>query len=126
MRHDGAGDPARAHPIVASGDKSMRSVGARPARGNARYSDDTLPFAMRLGARLIAALALATVGSCRNPRVDANLAEALMQMGAQLSGVQQDYASLQGEVDSLRTVVARQDTIINRLAALANLPVEPR
>lgn len=104
----------------------MRRVGARPAAGNARYSGDTLPFAMRLGARLIAVLALAAIGSCRNPRVDANLAEALMQMGAQLSGVQQDYASLQGEVDSLRTVVARQDTIIKRLAAMANLPLEPR
>ncbi len=77
---------------------------------------------MRLSIRLLTAAALLALGGCRNPRVDANMAEALMQMGSQLSGIQQDYAILQSEVDSLRTVVARQDTIISRLAAQANLP----
>lgn len=81
--------------------------------------------AMRLSVRLLTATLLLALGGCRNPRVDANMAEALMQMGSQLSGVQQDYAILQSEVDSLRTVVARQDTIISRLAALANLPAAP-
>ncbi len=77
---------------------------------------------MRIRHRLLAAACLAAVSGCRNPRTDANMADALMQMGAQLSGIQQDYASIQGQVDSLRAVVAHQDTIITRLAALANLP----
>jgi hypothetical protein len=33
---------------------------------------------------------------------------------------------LQGQVDSLRTVVARQDTIIGRLASMAGLNITPR
>jgi hypothetical protein len=64
--------------------------------------------------------------SCRDPRAEANIAQAMTDVGTQLSAMQQDYAILQGEVDSLRTVVARQDTIITRLASMAGLPIAPR
>ena len=46
-----------------------------------------------------------------------------MQVGTEVSALRQDYAVLQNQVDSLRGVVARQDTLIGRLASLANTSV---
>jgi hypothetical protein len=75
--------------------------------------------------RLLLAAAL-LLGGCRDPRAEANIAQAMIDVGTQISSMQQDYALLQSELDSLRGVVARQDTIIGRLASLAGLPVGPR
>ena len=66
------------------------------------------------------------LGACRDPRAEANIAQAMIDVGTQLSAMQQDYAILQHELDSLRTVVARQDTIIGRLASMAGLPLPGR
>lgn len=76
-------------------------------------------------AALLAACALLLL-SCRDPRAEANIAQAMVDVGTQISMMQQDYAQLQSELDSLRTVVARQDTIIVRLASMAGLPIQPR
>lgn len=75
--------------------------------------------------RLTILLALAALG-CRDPRAEANIAQAMMDVGTQITVMQQDYSMLQAQVDSLRGVVARQDTIIGRLASLAGLPLPPR
>lgn len=64
--------------------------------------------------------------SCRDPRAEANIAEAMIQVGTEMSAMRQDFATLQNQVDSLRGVVARQDTVITRLASLANMPLPPR
>lgn len=77
-----------------------------------------MKFALLLGTILIA--------GCRDPRAEANIAQAMIDVGTQITVMQQDYAILQHELDSLRTVVARQDTIIVRLASLAGLPIQPR
>lgn len=66
------------------------------------------------------------LSGCRDPRAEANIAQAMIDVGTQLSAMQQDYAILQHELDSLRTVVARQDTVIGRLASLAGLPMPGR
>ena len=66
------------------------------------------------------------LSSCRDPRAEANIAQAMTDVGTQLSAMQQDYAVLQAQVDSLRGVVARQDTILGRLASMAGLPIAPR
>jgi hypothetical protein len=63
---------------------------------------------------------------CRDPRAEANIAQAMIDMGTQFSALQQDLGLLQSQVDSLRTIVARQDTMIVRLAAAANVPIPPR
>jgi len=68
----------------------------------------------------------ALLASCRDPRAEANIAEAMIQVGTEMSALRQDMAGLQNQVDSLRSVVARQDTMISRLAAAANVPVPPR
>ena len=71
-------------------------------------------------------LCLAVVGSCRDPRAEANIAQAMMDVGSTLSSMQQDYAMLQSTVDSLHTIVARQDTIISRMASHVGMPIGPR
>jgi hypothetical protein len=76
--------------------------------------------------RLIAFAAAVALVACRDPRAEANIAQAMIDVGTQVSAMQQDYAILQAQVDSLRTVVARQDTIIGRLAGMAGLPLPPR
>ena len=77
--------------------------------------------------KLIAVLTVALLASgCRNMRADANVAEAMIQIGNEISGIQQDYSSLQFTVDSLKQVVARQDTLISRLASLAGMPLTTR
>lgn len=74
---------------------------------------------MRSFCVVLAALLLC---SCRDPRAEANIAEAMMQVGTEISAMRQDYAMLQSQIDSLRGVVARQDTLLTRLATLANVP----
>lgn len=74
--------------------------------------------------RLSLLLSITLLASCRDPRAEANIAEAMMQVGTEVSALRQDYAVLQSQVDSLRGVVARQDTIIARLASLANVPIQ--
>ena len=78
---------------------------------------------MRKSVVACAALALS---ACRDPRAEANIAQAMTDVGTQITSLQQDYAILQSEVDSLRLVVARQDTVIGRLASMAGLPYTPR
>ena len=76
--------------------------------------------------RFLRALLVVALSGCRDPRAEANIAQAMTEVGTTLTLLQQDYALLQGEVDSLRRVVAQQDTIIRRLASMAGLPVPPR
>jgi hypothetical protein len=76
--------------------------------------------------RTLAVLLAAGLSGCRDPRAEANVAQAMTEVGTTLTLLQQDYAALQSQVDSLRDVVARQDTIIVRLASLAGLPLPPR
>jgi hypothetical protein len=49
----------------------------------------------------------------------------MIQVGTEISSMQQDFAALHAQVDSLRGVVARQDTLVARLAAAANMPAPP-
>lgn len=71
-------------------------------------------------------LLLAFLAGCRDPRADANIAEAMTQVGAQMTGFQQDVSLLQDQIDSLRQIVARQDTIIARLASATGVPLPQR
>jgi hypothetical protein len=73
-----------------------------------------------------ALFAAGTLSGClRNPSADAATAQALTEIADQLGAMQQDNAALQNQVDSLRTVVARQDTVVRRLANLAGVPMAP-
>ena len=76
--------------------------------------------------RLLPLLAAVVLISCRDPRAEANIAIAMNDVGIAINQMQQDAAIMQWQVDSLRQVVARQDTIINRLASHVGLPIMPR
>jgi hypothetical protein len=65
---------------------------------------------------------LIAFASCRNPQADAYLSEQLRQMGDELNASRQQEAQMQSELDSLKGVVARQDTLLTRLAGMAGIP----
>jgi hypothetical protein len=76
--------------------------------------------------RFAALLACLASTACRDPRADANVAQAMMEAGAQITMLQQDQSIMQSQLDSLLQVVAWQDTIIRRLASHTGLPIASR
>lgn len=74
---------------------------------------------VRIGA---AAVALALFAGCRSPSQDAYLIEQLRQMADELNASRQQTSDIQTQLDSLRVVVARQDTLLTRLAGMAGIP----
>jgi hypothetical protein len=86
-----------------------------------------LPAARRRAARVVVGILVAapTPAAClRDPAADAVAAQAITDMADELGALRQDNASLQGQVDSLRAVVARQDTVLRRLANMAGVPMQ--
>lgn len=69
--------------------------------------------------------ALLVLGSCVNPRAQANMAQAVIDMGTAVQNMQQDLQDATEQIDSLRAVVAHQDTLIDRLATLTHVPWPP-
>lgn len=76
--------------------------------------------------RLVLALVALAALSCRDPRAEANIAQAMMDVGTNITQIQQDLGEMHNTLDSLRTVVAKQDTIISKLANLAGVPIPQR
>ena len=76
---------------------------------------------------LVGALLLggALSGCLRNPAADVTTAQALTEIADQLGAMQQDNAALQNQVDSLRAVVAKQDSVLRRVANLAGVQMAP-
>ena len=62
------------------------------------------------------------LAGCRSPQSDAYLIEQIRQMGDELNASRQQAADLQSQLDSLRGVVARQDTLLTRIAGMAGIP----
>ena len=75
--------------------------------------------------RQVACALMLTLGcaACPASRPDVAMSEQIIQLGDGLNDLRQDNAALQQQVDSLRLVVARQDTIIRQLANLAGVSV---
>jgi hypothetical protein len=69
--------------------------------------------------------ALGVLGNCVNPRAQANMAQTVVDMGTAVQNMQQDLQDATERIDSLRAVVAYQDTLINRLATLTHVPWPP-
>ena len=66
--------------------------------------------------------ALLAAESCAQPPV-ADTGSALVEIGDALNAIRQEDALMQAQIDSLREVVARQDTVISRLqAAVGGMP----
>ena len=76
---------------------------------------------------LVAALPLAAlvVAACQAPvrsSADISTGQMLVELSDALNAIRHDNALLQAQIDSLRTEVARQDTLLTRLAGAAGIP----
>lgn len=70
------------------------------------------------------ALAVAAVCvACPATKADIAVSEQIIQLGDGLNDLRQDNAALQQQMDSLRAVVAKQDTLIRQMANLAGYPL---
>jgi len=65
----------------------------------------------------VLAPALVLAASCINPRAEAATAQALNDAANEIGGLKNDVAQLQTDLDLLRTVVAKQDSVITRIVA---------
>lgn len=70
-----------------------------------------------------AALCALLATACVNPATNADLAQQLQEMGDAITDTRAENALLREQMDSLRTVVARQDTVIRQLASMAGVPM---
>ena len=77
---------------------------------------------MRLMRLLVLPVFPITLANCMNPRAEANMAQALNDAANEIGGLKSDIAQIQTDLDSLRSVVAKQDSVINRIAAANNIP----
>lgn len=81
-----------------------------------------MPIRRRL---LLPLLALAAAGCYQDPNAQLDQAQETMDLQATLDELGSRTSELQFALDSLRQVVARQDTTIARLANLAGVPYTP-
>lgn len=73
--------------------------------------------------RILLCLAVILAGnSCTNPRVMANMGQAIQDIGSEMSAQRQDMAILQEQIDSLKQAMAKQDSTIKRLLNVTGLP----
>jgi hypothetical protein len=72
--------------------------------------------------RILTGLTLVFASGCTNPRVQANIAQALNDVGNELTAQRQDMALLQDQVDSLKRAMAHQDSTIKRLINVTGIP----
>lgn len=75
---------------------------------------------------VVSATAVAATLSCAPPsQQDIQTAQALSDLGVAFNDIRLQQQELQDQVDSLRTVVVRQDSVIRTLANLAGVTVPP-
>ena len=70
----------------------------------------------RAAAALVTLLAIAGCGAGSAP-ADVSTGEMFVEISDALNGIRQENALMQSQLDSLREVVARQDTLIRRIGA---------
>lgn len=86
-----------------------------------------MPFAARLNARLLKAVfcagVLSLVACVPSPQAEASRAQQMIEMGDAVTQLRQQTADLQGAIDSLKLVLAKQDTTNARLANVTGIVV---
>jgi peptidoglycan hydrolase CwlO-like protein len=70
---------------------------------------------------LVLAIVLGTT-SCMNAKVQADIMSEIQLAADELNAQRQDMAIMREEVDSLKTVIARQDTVLRKLMNLSGIP----
>jgi hypothetical protein len=93
--------------------------------GHFRPTPVTVSFpAMRKPLFGATALILASI-SCATPKFQADVATQLRAAADEMQLQRQDMATLQEQIDSLKVVAAKQDSVIRKLANLAGMPIPP-
>ena len=86
-----------------------------------------MPFAAILNAKLVRALFVVTVLSLAacvsSPQAEATRAQQMTEMSDAVTQLRQQTADLQGAIDSLKLVLAKQDTTNARLANVTGIVV---
>ncbi|HEY7569250.1 MAG TPA: hypothetical protein VH762_16830 [Gemmatimonadaceae bacterium] len=73
---------------------------------------------------LTLSLGATAVAACSVPsRSDLEVMQSVNDLGEAVNAMRQDYGVLADQMDSLRLIVARQDTIVRQLANLAGVAV---
>ena len=77
--------------------------------------------------RTRAMVLLLTLGGtgCLPSKQDVNTAQAIIQIGDGLNEVRQTQSDLQDQIDSLKVLLAKRDTVIKQLANLAGVAIPP-
>jgi hypothetical protein len=98
---------------------TSRLIGRRPAASRAGVRCRTVAGALCL---------LAGLAGCRqlaNPLADVELQQSLVDLQDLLTEMRDQTAQLQWQLDSLRDVVARQDSTLRVVANLVGAPLPP-
>ncbi len=91
------------------------------------WGNKSLCHAGWLAKVLTAALVVGAVGAATgcgqlsNPTADVELQQSMYDLQDLIMGMQEQTAELQAQVDSLRIVVAQQDTLVRQMAGMAGL-----
>ena len=88
-----------------------------------RPHDRMARLARAFAGAMLAGLLVGT-GACGTPQnpADISTGEMFVEISDALSAIRQENAAIQAQLDSLREVVARQDTLLGRVAAAAGVP----
>jgi hypothetical protein len=79
---------------------------------------------MTPASRVVAIAAAIAIAACStDPTAGTNTGEAIIALGDELNAVREESSLLQAQIDSLRTVVARQDSVLRVLANLAGVQI---
>jgi peptidoglycan hydrolase CwlO-like protein len=71
---------------------------------------------------LCAATLILAASSCANPKVQAQIMTEVSRAADEINAQRQDMAIMQEQIDSLKFAMAKQDTVIKKLANLAGIP----
>lgn len=71
---------------------------------------------------LVAAAMILATASCATPKFQAALATEMRAAADEIQAQRQDMMLLQEQIDSLKFAMARQDSMIKKLANLAGIP----
>ena len=86
-----------------------------------------MPFAARWNARLLKVVfcvcVLSVTACVPSPQAEASRAQQMIEMSDAVTQLRQQTADLQGAIDSLKLVLAKQDTTNARLANVTGIVV---
>jgi peptidoglycan hydrolase CwlO-like protein len=83
------------------------------------------PFRPRAALVLLAVVAVGTSSCMPTTGNDVAVAQTINEMSDAVNELRQENANLQAQIDSLKGVAAKQDTVVRNLAALAGVAIPP-